>query len=55
MQVFCFIYFTGAPNRCIYGATKAAIIGMSKAMAADFIKDGLRFNCVCPGISQDKY
>ncbi|XP_063405267.1 dehydrogenase/reductase SDR family member 6-like [Mytilus trossulus] len=39
----------GAPNRCIYGATKAAIIGMSKAMASDFIKDGIRVNCVCPG------
>lgn len=39
----------GAPNRCIYGATKAAIIGMSRAMAADFIKDGIRVNTVCPG------
>jgi 2-keto-3-deoxy-L-fuconate dehydrogenase len=45
-----FKFIVGAPNRCIYGATKAAIIGMSRAMAADFIKDGIRVNTVCPGM-----
>lgn len=39
----------GAPNRFIYGATKAAIIGMTKAVAADFITQGVRCNAICPG------
>ncbi|KAK3096432.1 hypothetical protein FSP39_000054 [Pinctada imbricata] len=39
----------GAPNRCVYGATKAAVIGLTKAMAADFVTDQIRCNCVCPG------
>ncbi|WP_223425653.1 SDR family oxidoreductase [Tateyamaria pelophila] len=39
----------GAPNRFIYGATKAAVIGMTKAVAVDFVKDGIRCNCICPG------
>jgi len=38
-----------APNRFVYGATKAAVIGMTKAIAADFIKRGLRCNAICPG------
>ncbi|PJF09836.1 NAD(P)-dependent oxidoreductase [Pseudorhodobacter sp. MZDSW-24AT] len=38
-----------APNRFAYGATKAAVIGMSKAIAADFITKGIRCNAVCPG------
>lgn len=38
-----------APNRFAYGSTKAAIIGMSKAIAADFITKGIRCNAVCPG------
>ena len=41
--------YKGAPNRAVYGATKAAIIGLTKAVAADFIKDGIRCNAVCPG------
>ncbi|MEP2892302.1 SDR family oxidoreductase [Tateyamaria sp.] len=39
----------GAPNRFIYGTTKAAVIGMTKSVALDFIKDGVRCNCICPG------
>lgn len=39
----------GAPNRCVYGATKAAVIGLTKAVAADFVGQGIRCNAVCPG------
>jgi 2-keto-3-deoxy-L-fuconate dehydrogenase len=39
----------GAPRRFAYGASKAAIIGMTKAVAADFVKDGIRCNAICPG------
>ncbi len=38
-----------APNRFVYGATKAAVIGMTKALAADFITKGIRCNAICPG------
>jgi len=38
-----------APNRFVYGATKAAVIGMMKGIAADFVKQGIRSNAVCPG------
>lgn len=39
----------GAPNRFVYGTTKAAVIGLTKAVAADFITQGVRCNAVCPG------
>ncbi|HEX8829340.1 MAG TPA: SDR family oxidoreductase [Xanthobacteraceae bacterium] len=39
----------GVPNRYVYGASKAAIIGLTKAVAADFIKQGIRCNAICPG------
>lgn len=39
----------GLPNRTAYGATKAAVIGLTKAIAADFVKTGLRCNALCPG------
>jgi len=39
----------GVPNRYVYGATKAAVIGLTKAVAADFINQGIRCNAICPG------
>jgi 2-keto-3-deoxy-L-fuconate dehydrogenase len=39
----------GAPNRFVYGTSKAAVIGLTKAVAIDFIKDGIRCNAICPG------
>jgi len=42
----------GLPNRYIYGTSKAAVIGLTKAVAADFIKKGIRANAICPGTIQ---
>ena len=39
----------GAPNRFVYGASKAAVIGLTKALAIDFVAKGIRCNCICPG------
>jgi len=39
----------GLPNRYAYGASKAAVIGLTKAVAADVIRDGVRCNAICPG------
>jgi 2-keto-3-deoxy-L-fuconate dehydrogenase len=41
--------FKAAPNRYVYGATKAAIAALTRAVAADFITNGIRCNCICPG------
>jgi len=42
----------GAPNRFAYGMTKAAVIGFTKAIAADFVTQGVRCNAICPGTVQ---
>ncbi len=39
----------GLPNRFVYGATKAAVVGLTKAVAADYVTQGIRCNAVCPG------
>ncbi|MDP7642002.1 MAG: SDR family oxidoreductase [Alphaproteobacteria bacterium] len=42
----------GVPNRFLYGTTKAAVIGLTKAVAADFVGHGIRCNAICPGTVQ---
>lgn len=42
----------GAPNRFVYGASKAAVIGMTKSVAIEYIDKGIRCNCICPGTVQ---
>jgi 2-keto-3-deoxy-L-fuconate dehydrogenase len=39
----------GVPNRFAYGVTKAAVVGLTKAVAADYVAKGIRCNCICPG------
>jgi 2-keto-3-deoxy-L-fuconate dehydrogenase len=39
----------GIAQRCVYGASKAAVIGLTKAIAADYIDRGIRCNAICPG------
>ena len=39
----------GAPNRFIYGTSKAAVVGLTKSVATDFVDKGVRCNCICPG------
>jgi 2-keto-3-deoxy-L-fuconate dehydrogenase len=42
----------GAPNRFVYGTTKAAVIGLTKAIAADTVAKGIRCNAICPGTTE---
>ena len=43
---------TGAPNRFVYGTTKAAVIGLTRSVSADFVSRGIRCNAICPGTVQ---
>jgi 2-keto-3-deoxy-L-fuconate dehydrogenase len=42
----------GVPNRFVYGASKAAVIGLTRSVAMDFVKQGVRCNVICPGTVQ---
>jgi 2-keto-3-deoxy-L-fuconate dehydrogenase len=39
----------GAPNRFLYGTTKAAVVGLTKSIATEYVGQGVRCNCLCPG------
>jgi 2-keto-3-deoxy-L-fuconate dehydrogenase len=39
----------GAPNRFLYGTTKAAVVGLTKSIATEYVAQGIRCNCLCPG------
>lgn len=49
----CVCVSSGVVNRCVYSTSKAAVIGLTKSIAADFIEQGIRCNCVCPGELQE--
>ena len=42
----------GVPNRFVYGASKAAVVGLTRSVATDFVGRGIRCNCICPGTVQ---
>lgn len=46
------VSLTGFPNRVLYTASKGAVLSMTRAMAADHLRDGIRFNAVCPGTTE---
>jgi len=39
----------GIPSRCVYSVSKAALLGLTKSLAIDYVKDNIRVNAVCPG------